>query len=117
MYLPLFREEGIDWMCPASHEKWMGTEEIVEINFQELKWKDVYGKMHVLNQLSLEVDHFMTIEKNESYVDRFGHGFEQTPRDSEGQRTLVCYSPWVTKNWIWVTTEQQQGRLEGVKVS
>ena len=56
--------------------------------------------MHVLNQLSLEVDHFMTIEEKESYVDIFGHGFEQTPRDSEGQRTLVCYSPWVTKNWI-----------------
>ena len=46
------------------------------------------------NQLSLEVDHFMTIKKNEYDIDRFGHGFEQTPRDSEGQRTLVCYSPW-----------------------
>ena len=23
-----------------------------------------------------------------------GHEFEQTPGDSEGQRSLVCYSPW-----------------------
>ena len=22
------------------------------------------------------------------------HEFEQTPADSEGQRSLVCYSPW-----------------------
>jgi len=50
--------------------------------------------MHVSNQLSLEVDHFMTIKKNEYDIDRFGHGFEQTPRDSEGQRTLVRYSLW-----------------------
>ena len=31
VYLPLFREEGIGWMCQASHEKWMGMVEIVEI--------------------------------------------------------------------------------------
>ena len=53
VYSSLFREEGIDWMCQASHEKWMVMEEIVEIKFQELKWMDVYGKMHVSNQLSL----------------------------------------------------------------
>ena len=23
-----------------------------------------------------------------------GHEFEQTPGDSGGQRSLVCYSPW-----------------------
>jgi len=23
-----------------------------------------------------------------------GHEFEQTPRDSEGLGSLVCYSPW-----------------------
>ena len=23
-----------------------------------------------------------------------GHAFEQTPGDSEGQGSLVCYSPW-----------------------
>ena len=23
-----------------------------------------------------------------------GHEFEQTPRDSEGQGSLLCYSPW-----------------------
>ena len=57
----------------------------------------------MLNQLSLEVDHFMTIEKNESYVDRFGHGFEQTPRDGEGRGSLECCSPWVTKSWIQVS--------------
>ena len=26
-----------------------------------------------------------------------GHEFEQTPRDSEGQRSLVCCSPWGRK--------------------
>ena len=23
-----------------------------------------------------------------------GHEFEQTPKDSDGQGSLVCYSPW-----------------------
>ena len=23
-----------------------------------------------------------------------GYEFEQSPRDSEGQRSLACYSPW-----------------------
>jgi len=27
-----------------------------------------------------------------------GHEFEQTPRDSEGQRRLVCCSPWVAES-------------------
>ena len=26
-----------------------------------------------------------------------GHECEQTPGDSEGQRSLVCYSPWDRK--------------------
>ena len=26
------------------------------------------------------------------------HEFEQTPGDGEGQRTLVCCSPWVAKS-------------------
>ena len=26
-----------------------------------------------------------------------GHEFEQTPGDSEGWRSLVCYSPWGCK--------------------
>ena len=28
-----------------------------------------------------------------------GCEFEQTPGDSEGQGSLVCYSPWVTESW------------------
>ena len=27
-----------------------------------------------------------------------GHEFEQTPGDGEGQGSLVCCSPWVTKS-------------------
>ena len=27
-----------------------------------------------------------------------GHDFEQIPRDSEGQGSLACCSPWVTKS-------------------
>ena len=30
-----------------------------------------------------------------------GHEFEQTPRDTEGQRSLVCYGPWGCKSWTW----------------
>ena len=26
-----------------------------------------------------------------------GHGFEQTPGDSEGQESLLCYSSWGRK--------------------
>ena len=29
-----------------------------------------------------------------------GHEFEPTPRDDEGQGTLVSCSPWVTKSQI-----------------
>ena len=28
-----------------------------------------------------------------------GHELGQTPEDGEGQGSLVCYSPWVTKSW------------------
>ena len=33
-----------------------------------------------------------------------GHEFEKTPEDSEGQGSLVCYSPWGCKELD--TTEQ-----------
>ena len=35
-----------------------------------------------------------------------GHEFEQTPGDSEGQKSLVCCSPWGHKESDM--TEQQQ---------
>ena len=41
-----------------------------------------------------------------------GHEFEQTPGDSEGQRSLVCYSPWgrrVRQDWV---IEQQPWRVQ-----
>ena len=28
-----------------------------------------------------------------------GHKFEHTPRDSEGQESLACSSPWGRKEW------------------
>jgi len=28
-----------------------------------------------------------------------GHEFEQAPGDGEGQGSLACCSPWVTKSW------------------
>ena len=28
-----------------------------------------------------------------------GHEFEQTLGDSQGQGSLACYNPWVTKSW------------------
>ena len=28
-----------------------------------------------------------------------GHEFEETPRDSGGQRSLACCSPWGLKEW------------------
>ena len=31
------------------------------------------------------------------------HEFEQTPGDSEGQRSLLHYSPWVAKSWTWLS--------------
>ena len=42
-----------------------------------------------------------------------GHGFEQTPGDSEGQGNLVCCSPWDCKelditDLITVVERQQQ---------
>ena len=32
-----------------------------------------------------------------------GHEFEQTPRDSEGQRNLACHSPWGHKKSEWLS--------------
>ena len=32
-----------------------------------------------------------------------GHGFEQTPGDSEGWGSLACCSPWVAKSWTWLS--------------
>ena len=29
----------------------------------------------------------------------YGHGFEQTLGDSEGQGSLACCSPWDQKDW------------------
>ena len=28
-----------------------------------------------------------------------GHEFEQALEDDEGQGSLACYSPWVSKSW------------------
>ena len=28
-----------------------------------------------------------------------GHEFEQTLGENQGQESLQCYSPWVTKSW------------------
>jgi len=33
----------------------------------------------------------------DNITDSNGHEFEQTPGDSEGQGSLVCYSPWGRK--------------------
>ena len=38
------------------------------------------------------------------------HEFEQTPGDSEGQGSLMCYSPWSHKELDM--TEQQQKPLQ-----
>ena len=37
-----------------------------------------------------------------------GQEFEQTPGDSEGQGSLVCCSPWGSKESDNLATEQQQ---------
>ena len=37
-----------------------------------------------------------------------GHESEQTPGESEGQGSLVCYSPWVFRVGHALVTEQQQ---------
>ena len=38
-----------------------------------------------------------------------GHEFEKAPGDSEGQRSIVCCSPWVANSWTqlsdWTTTK------------
>ena len=44
-----------------------------------------------------------------------GHEFEQTPGNSEGQRSLVCFSPWGHKESD--TTEQLNNKWTGVEFS
>ena len=41
------------------------------------------------------------------------HGFEQTPRDGEGQGSLACYSPWGCKESE--TTERLNSNNECLK--
>ena len=41
--------------------------------------------------------------------------FGQTPRDSEGQGSLACYSPWGHSVRLNLATEQQQ--QQGIDVS
>ena len=36
-----------------------------------------------------------------------GHEFKQTPEDSGGQKSLVCYFHGVAKSWTWLTEWQQ----------
>ena len=51
----------------------------------------------------------MTEDEMVGWHHRFnGHGFEQTPGDSEGQGSLVCCSSWGhrVRHNLW--TEQQQ---------
>ena len=44
-----------------------------------------------------------------------GHGFLRTPGDSEGQRNLVCCSPWGCRVGHNLATEQQQiSSLKGI---
>ena len=41
-------------------------------------------------------------------IDSNGHEFEKTPGDGEGQRSLVCCSPWGSKESD--TTERQNSK-------
>ena len=40
-----------------------------------------------------------------------GQEFEQIPGDSEGQESLVCYSPWDRKEWPHNLAIEQQQQL------
>ena len=49
-----------------------------------------------------------TESKMVSYYHRFNrHEFEQTPRDSRGQRNLVCHSPWCCRVRHGLATKKQ----------
>ena len=51
----------------------------------------------------------MTEDKMVEWPPNFnGHEFEQTPGDSEGQRSLACYSQWDHRVRHSSATEQQQ---------
>ena len=32
-----------------------------------------------------------------------GHEFEESQGNSDGQRSLACFSSWVTKSWTWLS--------------
>ena len=54
-------------------------------------------------------EHGVTVDEMVGWHHRLnGHEFEQTPGDGEGQGSLVCCSPRVTKSWTgfsnWTTT-------------
>ena len=44
------------------------------------------------------------------------HKFEKISGDSGGQRSLTCYSPWVTKSWIWLSDWTIKTKMQKIKV-
>ena len=50
------------------------------------------------------------------WLDSITNSFEQTPRDSEGQGSLACCSPWGGRVRHDLATEQQQRILSTVCV-
>ena len=45
-----------------------------------------------------------------------GYEFEQTPRNSEGQGSLACCSPWSPRVRYDLVTEKQQFNMDMVQV-
>ena len=41
-----------------------------------------------------------------------GHEFEPTPGDSEGQGSVVCYSPWGCKEWDTTEPLKNNNKVE-----
>ena len=63
-----------------------------------------------------------TDEETVGWHHRFnGYEFEQTPGDSEGQESLACCNPGVTKSWIqlndWTTISTLSYNLYTIKLS
>ena len=62
------------------------------------------GKALMLGKTVRQVKKGVTDDEVVGYRLRLNvHEIEQTPGDSEGQGSLVCCSPWITKSWTWLS--------------
>ena len=90
-------------VSPKGNQPWISIERAdteAELQyFGNLMWRaDSFEKTLMLGRIEGQEEKGTTEDETAGWHHQLnGHEFEQTPGDSEGQGSLVCYSPWGLK--------------------